>query len=552
MKKLTEKNNKSILDIDFLNQFLFIINSWDSNNFEINDLKDKIDNIKNHLGIKINEEQEIINDEDKNEDEFKLNISYFNFFFVELYANKKELLCNYEYLFNDMIINYQKKPKDKSFIKFFCEELKEILVDTFKIKENYLNEILSKEYYYENIYDQFDDLFQSNIKFTGYIPNDDYNYHKYLKIISSYLTYAEDNITEIDDYTNSNIEKFYYNFEKSINLNAKLKEKYIKYSFRQCIKQFKSLINEKDLTYVLFFKKYFDSFFEILENYDDFDIPNHVKVYKQDLEKLENYYKTLLEVKGYGSGNLYGNWDSNEWSNGICEERKDLNIYKKWYSVYHDKRFIKKAKESLHEYFDDTIVGWKIESCKRDGSNGEWDLSYNPLLKKNFICDFTSQRGKSLDFNVIVYLIKFPKCEFLSKNKYKLGKIDEHEHNLVVTMTNCKWECNECNFKYCKDIPRMYCSICDYNICGDCLQEKGYNKMISFPKDIAFSYKNVKDIIKTSENHEHRLTYCTTMRSPEFNGWRCNVCREVFKSNVWSFYCTCCDFDQCCKCFGIN
>ena len=550
LKSLNEKNSKSFPSIDCLNQFLFVINSCDSDNNEKIDLENSIKDIRNILGNDIIDKKETNNKEEKIEDE--INISYLNLHFDILNSKEKNIFTNYEYLFKNMIINYKKTSTKKSFIKFFSEELIKYLEDTFKLEKNFLNEILSKECCYEDIYEKIDDFFQDYIKYTGYISDYDYDYHKYLKIISSCLTYAEDNSYQTDDYANSYIKQFLYDFEKIINSIDESKKDNTKHLFRQCINKFKILINEEEIIDFFFYKNYFDSFVEVFENYNDFNIPSYLEKYQQDLEKLEKYCKTLLEVEKYGAGKLYGNWESNDWKNGICEESEELNIYKEKYSIYHEKKVFKRARESLYEYYDDKVVGWKIESCKRDGTNGEWDLSFNPLLKKKFICDFTSQRFKSINFKVFVYLIKNPKTESSLKKNYKLGKIDEHEHQLVVTMANCNWNCDECYFKYCKNIPSMYCSVCNYNFCGECLIEKGYNRIISFPKDIVFSYKNVKDIIKKSESHEHQLVYCVTMRSTDFNGWRCNVCRKVFSSEVWSFYCTLCDFDQCCECFGIK
>ena len=53
--------------------------------------------------------------------------------------------------------------------------------------------------------------------------------------------------------------------------------------------------------------------------------------------------------------------------------------------------------------------------------------------------------------------------------------------------------------------------------------------------------------------HNHRLVYCRTSRNEEkLNGWVCDNCRENYDNEVWSFYCTKCDFDLCCSCMGFN
>ena len=129
---------------------------------------------------------------------------------------------------------------------------------------------------------------------------------------------------------------------------------------------------------------------------------------------------------------------------------------------------------------------------------------------------------------------------------------EEHEHRLIYCLTNFNWECNKCNNNYDKNNARYYCSKCNYNMCDKCREEKGYDIIKPFPKDIVPSNRNIQENIKESEHHEHQLVYCRTVRTCLSIGWICNVCKKDFNHDIWSFYCTSCDFDQCCECFGIN
>ena len=139
--------------------------------------------------------------------------------------------------------------------------------------------------------------------------------------------------------------------------------------------------------------------------------------------------------------------------------------------------------------------------------------------------------------------------KFLSQKFKELGmKIKEHEHKVIYTITNYDWKCNECKENKSKGEPRLYCSICDYNMCNTCRKDKKYYKMGNIPKNVNPSNKNVKkQFIKPSE-HKHRLAYCRTKRTPAHGGWFCDKCKESFTNRVWTFYCTQCDYDLCYKC----
>jgi hypothetical protein len=143
--------------------------------------------------------------------------------------------------------------------------------------------------------------------------------------------------------------------------------------------------------------------------------------------------------------------------------------------------------------------------------------------------------------------------EFLKEKLEELGiKPDEHEHKLIYCLTNFDWECNECKGKHKKNEGRYFCSECEYNMCDKCIENKDYYKRKPFPDNITPSNKNVKDNKKKSEHHEHQLVYCRTKRTCLSCGWICDVCKKVFKTDIWSFYCTICDFDVCCECLGIH
>ena len=137
-------------------------------------------------------------------------------------------------------------------------------------------------------------------------------------------------------------------------------------------------------------------------------MPYNILSYRNKLKKLEEYYKIIKKVGTFGSGKSKGNEYDDDTRNGICNEQEEPKIYRKFFERQCEGEFLKRSVLKLDEKFDDIIVGWQIESCWRDGTNGEWELKYNPLLCKKIECEFISKRFRGQRFNIHVFLIKYP------------------------------------------------------------------------------------------------------------------------------------------------
>ena len=146
--------------------------------------------------------------------------------------------------------------------------------------------------------------------------------------------------------------------------------------------------------------------------------------------------------------------------------------------------------------------------------------------------------------------------EYMEKKESKMGvgiKVKEHKCILVYCLTNVDWKCNICNVQYKKENSKYYCSICDFNMCENCHYKNNYFMKKSFPKGAKPSNKSVNVHFFNTDYHEHRLVFCrSSRRFCEFSKWICNNCTEVFNNNIWSFYCTLCDYDICCDCCGFH
>ena len=175
-----------------------------------------------------------------------------------------------------------------------------------------------------------------------------------------------------------------------------------------------------------------------------------------------------------------------------------------------------------------------------------WIEEYKYKLMMKLIIDILNtdtNENLKIDFNSRDFL------NFLNEKYKELGrKIDEHEHKVIYTKTNYDWKCKECNQKYSKTKSRFYCSICDYNMCNNCRKNKKYYIIGCIPTDAEPSNNKIKKQFIKHKGHEHRLTYCRTKRTASHGGWICNKCKDEFTNKVWTFYCTCCDYDLCTAC----
>ena len=131
--------------------------------------------------------------------------------------------------------------------------------------------------------------------------------------------------------------------------------------------------------------------------------------------------------------------------------------------------------------------------------------------------------------------------------------VKEHPHKLVYCISILDWNCFICKKNYDKNKVKYYCSLCDFNLCKKCHSERNLPKVIEFNEEVKPSNLSIKNPIFKSEFHEHNLIYCRTSRLKDILiGWYCNVCFKSFTNEIWSFYCTNCDYDLCCKCAGFN
>ena len=147
------------------------------------------------------------------------------------------------------------------------------------------------------------------------------------------------------------------------------------------------------------------------------------------------------------------------------------------------------------------------------------------------------------------------KLEYIRKQEKRCFIIiKEHPHKLIYCISLLNWDCSLCKEKFKKEDAKYYCSLCDFNMCDKCHSKTNCTKKKAFPEGIIKpSNSNINNQFLDTKHHKlHKLFYCRSSRSViGYSKWMCNNCNKTFKNDIWSFYCTQCDFDLCSVCAGF-
>ncbi len=138
------------------------------------------------------------------------------------------------------------------------------------------------------------------------------------------------------------------------------------------------------------------------------ELKNKLKIPLQYVEdkylKRRKYYQIINSLKDIELDTKKGYDDI---SKGYCRESEIPKIYKKEINFYAQKSFGCTTK-TVSESFEDIIVGFKFISKRNDDNNGEWDIKFNPLLKKEINVTFTSQFIRVEKYLIQIFLMRFP------------------------------------------------------------------------------------------------------------------------------------------------
>ena len=389
---------KNISYENTLKNFLYNVNIFQSDELNENNITDWKKRIKNVINEVYDKEKDNNNN---------INLTYINSKACQNYERTKNILCDdYKILLDDILKLYKLKGKKNCFSDFVIKNIKFEMMDIFDINSKEINEIIDKGNYNNDIFEKINDLFNSYSNIT----KNEKDLQKNIQSVCSCLTYSKNNFKNTKYYKNSYIEKFFKDLTEAIFSCKEFKSNNFNNIFKGCIDNFKNFFRANEENKILDNTKNFDSFYSLFLNYkkNNFSLPLETSIFKKLIDAKYEYYKLKKQVSGFSRGPTYGSSDEFDWKNGITEESDYPKVYCKKYEKKCDGKFLSKSNLYLDEKYDDIIVGWRIDSCWRDGTNGEWYLEENPLLTYKFKCKFVSQAFRGQRFNIFVYLMKYP------------------------------------------------------------------------------------------------------------------------------------------------
>ena len=134
-----------------------------------------------------------------------------------------------------------------------------------------------------------------------------------------------------------------------------------------------------------------------------------------------------------------------------------------------------------------------------------------------------------------------------------------HNHPLLYCLPldritkNIDWYCNFCNSQNNNNISSFYCTLCDYDLCPNCISNLQLDqiKFYDYNSNEANNLKNSQSSDsfnwqKKFEEHSHLLTLIKKINKNY--SWKCNKCSKNYQNDEASFYCSLCDYYLCRKC----
>ena len=151
------------------------------------------------------------------------------------------------------------------------------------------------------------------------------------------------------------------------------------------------------------------------------------------------------------------------------------------------------------------------------------------------------------------------KMEILTLINQSIDMKNIHNHPLLYCLpldrigSNINWYCNFCNSQYNSNISSFYCTLCDYDLCPNCMANLQIDQIrfYDYNSTDANNLKNSQSSNsfkwqKKFSEHSHLLTLIKKINK-NFS-WKCNKCSLNYQNDEATFYCSFCNYYLCKKC----
>ena len=151
------------------------------------------------------------------------------------------------------------------------------------------------------------------------------------------------------------------------------------------------------------------------------------------------------------------------------------------------------------------------------------------------------------------------KNEILTLINQSIDMKNIHNHPLLYCLPldridyNKNWYCDFCNSQYNSNIASFYCTLCDYDLCPNCISNLQIDqiKFYDYNSNEANNLKNSQSSNsfkwqKKYAEHSHLLTLIKKINKNY--SWKCKKCSLNYQNAEPSYNCSLCDYYICRKC----
>lgn len=148
-------------------------------------------------------------------------------------------------------------------------------------------------------------------------------------------------------------------------------------------------------------------FFNEFKNY----LSGAIKILNRKYEARKKFYEIIENLKNKKSPYIFKN-RNDTYQEGICKPNEYPKIERLNNEQKGDGEFAQQIKRRYSSSFEHIIVGWKIISVWKDGTNGTWSLDQNSLLTNRIDVNFISKYFRGERFRIELWMMSLPDEEW--------------------------------------------------------------------------------------------------------------------------------------------
>ena len=163
----------------------------------------------------------------------------------------------------------------------------------------------------------------------------------------------------------------------------------------------------------------YSSFTKLTKFFNEFknNLSQTLKILDRKYEARKKFYEIIEDLKKKKS-HYYFKDRKDTYQEGICSPRDYPKIECLNNEQKGDGEFAQQIKRRFSSTFEYIIVGWKIISVWKDGTNGTWSLDKNPLLTNSIDVFFKSKPFRGQRFRIELWMMSLPDEDWTCNKNY--------------------------------------------------------------------------------------------------------------------------------------